>query len=137
MSAGQDSNLTPEAAAAEIERTGRLVRGRARWPGWVWFGVAVVNFGFFVGVGTVDRTVSQALTPLPIVVIVVIFVVAARQLVVGRHAGRINKPVALAAVVGLVLLQTVVLQGFTGWLVGLAAVMVAPYLVGAWRWLHS
>jgi hypothetical protein len=40
-------------------------------------------------------------------------------------------------VAGLVLYQTVLPQRFTGWLVLLAALMVTPYLVGAWRWLHS
>lgn len=141
MSTGHDHGITPEAAAAEIGRTGRQVRRRARWMGWLLLGVAAVNFGFFVGVGSADRPVSRALSPLPALLAVAIFLVVSRQPVVGRDAARINKPVFLAAlaaaVTGLVLYQTVMPQRFTGWLVLLAAFMVTPYLVGAWRWLRS
>jgi hypothetical protein len=71
----------------------------------------------------------------------VIFLVASRQPVVGRDAARINRPAVGAGLVGviagLVLYQTVLPQEFTGWLVLLAAFMVAPFLAGAWRWLRS
>jgi hypothetical protein len=95
---------------------------------------------FFVAVGSTGRGVSQALSPLPTLMAAAIFLVASRQPVVGRDIGRIIRPVAVAglvaAIVGLVLYQTVMPQRFTGWLVLLAALMVAPYLVGAWRWLR-
>jgi len=42
----------------------------------------------------------------------------------------------VTAVAGLVIYQTVMPQHFTGWLLLLAALMVSPYFVGAWRWLH-
>ena len=68
-----------------------------------------------------------------------IFLVASRQPVIGRDAARINKPVVVAslatAVTGLVLYQTVMPQGL-GWLILLAAFMVAPFLAGAWLWLR-
>jgi hypothetical protein len=89
----------------------------------------------------VTRPISYALSPLPALMAAAIYMVASRQPVVGQGAGRINKPVTYAglaaAVAGLVLYQTVLPQRFTGWLVLLAALMVTPYLVGAWRWLHS
>jgi hypothetical protein len=135
MSARHNSGMTPQAAAAEIDRTARQVRRRARWQGWLLLAVAVVNFGFYIAIGSADRTVSRALSPLPI------FLVASRQPVVGRDAARINRPVVVAAlataIAGLVLYQTVMPQGFTGWLVLLAAFMVTPFLAGAWRWLRS
>ena len=57
----------------------------------------------------------------------------------GRRADQ--QPLVLAglatAIAGLVLYQTVLPQGFTGWLVLLAAFMVTPFLAGAWRWLRS
>jgi cation transport ATPase len=141
MSARHNSGMTPQAAAAEIDRTARQVRRRARWQGWLLLAVAVVNFGFYIAIGSADRTVSRALSPLPILLAVVIFLVASRQPVVGRDAARINRPVVVAAlataIAGLVLYQTVMPQGFTGWLVLLAAFMVTPFLAGAWRWLRS
>jgi cation transport ATPase len=137
----EHSGMTPQAAAAEIDRMAHQVRRRARWQGWLLLAVAVVNFGFYIAIGSADRTVSRALSPLPILLAVVIFLVASRQPVVGRDAARINKPVVVAAlataIVGLVLYQTVMPQGFTGWLVLLAAFMVTPFLAGAWRWLRS
>ena len=55
-------------------------------------------------------------------------------LLVGRDAVQIYKPVVMAglatAITGLVLYQTVMPQGFTGWLVLLAAFMVTPFLAG-------
>lgn len=141
MSAEPDSGMTPQAAAAEIDRTAHQVRRRARWQGWLLLAVAAVNFGYYIAIGSADRTVSRALSPLPVLLTVVIFLVASRQPVVGRDAARINKPVVLAglatAIAGLVLYQTVLPQGFTGWLVLLAAFMVTPFLAGAWRWLRS
>jgi hypothetical protein len=141
MSAERDSGMTPQAAATEIDRTSRQVRRRARWQGWLLLAVAVVNFGFYIAIGSVGRTGSRALSPLPILLVVVIFLVASRQPVVGRDAARINKPVVAAglatAVAGLVLYQTVMPEGFTGWLVVLAAFMVTPFLAGAWHWLRS
>jgi hypothetical protein len=141
MSRQHDSRLTPQAAAAEIDRTTRQVRRRARWQGWLFLAVAVVNFGFYIAVGSADRTVSRALSPLPLLLVVAIFLVASRQPVVGRDAAQINKPVVVAglatAIAGLVLYQTVMPQGFTGWLVVLAAFMVTPFLAGAWRWFRS
>jgi cation transport ATPase len=141
MSTGHDSGMTPQDAAAEIDRTAHQVRRRAGWQGWLFLAVAVVTFGFYIAVGSADRAVSQALSPLPILLVVVTFLVASRQPVIGRDAARINKPVVIAGlatvIVGLVLYQTVMPQGFTGWLVLLAAFMVAPFLAGAWRWLRS
>jgi hypothetical protein len=130
MSAGHSSGMTPQAAAAEIDRTAHQVQRRARWQGWLLLAVAVVDFGFYIAVGSADRSVARALSPLPVLMAVVIFLVASRQPVIGRDAARINKPVLVAAVVtaitGLVLYQTVMPQGFTGWL----------FLAGAWRWLR-
>jgi hypothetical protein len=141
MNARHDSGMTPETAATEIDRTARRVRRRARWQGWLFLAVAAVDFGFYIAVGSADQTVSRALSPLPILLVMVIFLVASRQPVVGRDAARINKPVVAAglatAIAGLVLYQTVMPQGFTGWLVLLAAFMVTPFLAGAWRWLRS
>jgi hypothetical protein len=141
VSAGHDSGMTPQAAAAEIHRTAQQVRRRARWPGWLFLAVAVANFGFYIAIGSADQPVSRALSPLPALLVVVIFLVASRQPVVGRDAARINQPVVVAglatAIAGLLLYQTVMPQGFSGWLVLLAAFMVTPFLVGAWRWLRS
>ena len=140
MSAEQDSGLTPEAAATEIDRTARQVRRRARWQGWLFLTVAIVDFGFYIAIGSAGRAVARALSPLPLVLAVAIFLVASRQPVIGRDAARINRPVVAAAlaaaIAGLVLYQTVMPQGFTGWLVLLAAFMVTPFLAGAWRWLR-
>ena len=58
MSAGHDSGMTPQAAAAEIDRTAHQVRRRARWQGWLLLAVAIVNFGFYIAIGSADRTVS-------------------------------------------------------------------------------
>ena len=140
MSTEHDSGMTPEAAAAEVDRTARQVRRRARWQGWLFLAVAAVDFGFYIAVGSVGPTASRALSPLPLLLVVAIFLVASRQPVIGRDAARINKPVVVAglatAVAGLVLYQTVMPPGFTGWLVLLAAFMVAPFLAGAWLWLR-
>src|SRR5512146_38098 len=131
MNAGHDSGMTPQDAAAEIDRTAHQVRRQARWQGWLFLAVAVVNFGFYIAIGSAARTVARALSPLPILLAVVIFLVASRQPVVGRDAAQINKPVVAAAlataIAGLVLYQTVMPQGFTGWLVLLAAFMVTPF----------
>jgi hypothetical protein len=139
MNAGHNSGMTPQAAAAEIDRTAHQIRRRARWPGWLFLAIAAVNFGFYIAIGSADRTVSRALIPLPILLVVVIFLVASRQPVIGRDAARINKPVVVAslatAVTGLVLYQTVMPQGL-GWLILLSAFMVAPFLAGAWLWLR-
>lgn len=141
MSAEHDTDMTPQAAAAEIDRTGRQVRRRARWQGWLLLAVALVNFAYTIAIGSASLTVSRALEPLPILLVVVIFLVASRQPVIGRDAARINKPAVLAALVaavaGLVLYQTVLPQRFTGWLVLLSALMVMPLLAGAWRWFRS
>ncbi len=40
--------MTPQAAAAEIDRTAHQVRRRARWQGWLLLAVAIVNFAFMV-----------------------------------------------------------------------------------------
>ncbi len=133
-------DLSPQAAAAELERTNRRVQRRAHWPAWMFLVLAVINFAFFVIIGSGDRTIGNALIPLPTLLAVAIFVVASRQPVIGRDAQKINKPVALAGIVtvvaGLIIDQTVLPRHFTWWLVLLAVFMVAPYLVGAWRWLH-
>jgi hypothetical protein len=135
-----DDDLTPEAAAAEVDRAAWQVRRRARWPGWMFLVFAAIDFAFFVIVGSGNRTVSDALIPVPALLAAAIFLIAARQPVVGQDAQRINKPIAIAgivtAVAGLVIYQTVMPQHFTGWLLLLAALMVSPYFVGAWRWLH-
>lgn len=140
MSAEHDSGMTPQAAAAEIARTAHQVQRRARWQGWLLLAVALVNFGFYIAIGSAGQSAARALSPLPILLVVVIFLVASRQPVVGRDAARINKPVVVAglatAIAGLVLYQTVMPQGFTGWLILLAAFMVTPFLAGAWRWLR-
>jgi len=140
MDAGHDGGMTAQAAAAEIDRTSRQVRRRARWQGWLLLAVAVADFGFYIAVGSASHNVSRALSPLPLVLVAVIFLVASRQPVIGRDAGRVNRPYIVAALVaavaGLVLYQTVMPQGFSGWLVLLAAFMVSPFLAGAWRWLR-
>jgi hypothetical protein len=133
-------DLSPRAAAAELERTAALVRRRAHWPAWMFLALAGVNFAFFVVVGSGNRALADALIPLPTLLAVGVFLVAARQPVIGQDAQRINKPVALAGLVtvaaGLLVDQTVLPRRFTWWLALLAALMVAPYLVGAWRWLR-
>jgi cation transport ATPase len=140
MSAEHDGDMTPQAAADEISRTFHQVRRRARWQGWLFLAVAVVNFGFYIAVGSAGVTVARALSPLPVLLAVVTFLVASRQPLVSRDAARINKPVVLAglatAIAGLVLYQTVMPQGFTVWLILLALFMVTPFLAGAWRWLR-
>jgi hypothetical protein len=141
MSAGHNRRMTPQTAAAEIDRTAYKVRRRARWQGWLFLAVAAVNFGFYIAIGSADRTVSRALIPLPILLAAAIFLVASRQPVVGLDAARTNRPVVVAAlaaaIAGLVLYQTVMPQGFTGWLVLLATIMITPFLAGAWRWLRT
>jgi hypothetical protein len=71
---------------------------------------------------------------------VIIFVIARRQPVISQDAQRINRPIALAAIItvvaGLVIDQTLLPRHFTSWLLLLSALMVSPYLVGAWRWFH-
>ncbi len=133
-------DVSPEAAAAELDRTAGRVRRRAHWTAWLFLALAVVNFGYFVIVGSGNHAVANALIPVPTLLAVVIFVVASRQPVIGLDAARINKPVALAGVVtvvaGLVVEQTLLPDHFSGWLVLLAAAMVSPYLVGAWLWFR-
>ncbi len=133
-------DLSAQLAAAELDRTAARIRRRALWPAWMFLVLAAVNFAFFVIVGSGNRTVGNALIPVPTLLAVAIFFVSVRQPVIGRDAERINKPVALAGVatvvVGLIIDQLVLPRHFTWWLVLLAALMVAPYLVGAWRWLR-
>jgi hypothetical protein len=133
-------DLTPAQAAAEVERMTSRVHRRAQWPAWMFLGVAAVNFAFFVVVGSANHRVSDSLSPVPALLAVAIFLIVARQPVIGADAQRINRPILIAAIVttvsGLIIDQTVMPKHFTGWLVLLAAVMVSPYLVGAWRWLH-
>jgi hypothetical protein len=132
--------LTPADATAEIGRMTSRAHRRARWSGWMFLGVAAVNFAFFVLVGSANHRVSDSLSPIPSLLAVIIFLIVARQPVIGQHAQRINRPVLIAAIVaaiaGLIIDQTVLPHRFTGWLILLAAVMVSPYLVGAWRWLR-
>jgi hypothetical protein len=134
-------DLTPEQASVEIERMTSQVRRRARWPAWMFLGVAAVNFAFFVVVGSANHRVSDSLSPVPALLAVTVFLIVARQSVIGADAQRINRPILIAAILttvaGLVIDQTVLPHHFTGWLVLLAAAMVSPYLVGAWRWLHQ
>jgi hypothetical protein len=134
------SDMTPAEAASEVERMRSRVQQRSHWPAWMFLGLAAVNFAFFIAVGSGNHTVSTSLSPVPSLLAVLILVIVARQPVIGRDSQRINRPVAIAgivlAVAGLVVYQTVLPQHFTGWLVLLAAVMVSPYLVGAWRWLR-
>jgi cation transport ATPase len=141
MSTDQHNGMTPETAATEIDRTTRQVRRQARWHGWLFLAVAAVDFGFYIAVGSASHSVSRALAPLPILLAAAIFLVASRQPVVGRDAAQVNRPVVAAAlaaaIVGLVLYQTVMPQGFSGWLVLLAAFMVTPFLAGAWRWFRA
>jgi hypothetical protein len=140
MSTQYDGGMNPETAAAEIGRTAHEVRRRARWQGSLFLAAAAVDFGFYIAVGSASEPVARALSPLPVLLVVAIFLVASRQPVIGRDAKRINKPVVAwalaAAFAGLVLYQTVMPQGFTGWLVLLAALMVTPFLAGAWQWLR-
>jgi hypothetical protein len=140
MSDGHHSGMTPEAAATEIDRTTRQVRRRGRWQGWLFLAVATVNFGFYLAVGSASPAVARALSPLPVLVVAAIVLVASRQPVVGRDAAHINKPVLVwgitTAFTGLALYQAIMPQGFSGWLVLLAAFMVAPFLAGAWQWLR-
>ena len=140
MGVEHDGDLSPQRASAEVERTTLAVRRRARWQGWLFLAVGLLNFGFYVAVGSASQTVARALSPLPLALAVVVLAVATRQPVVGRDAARTNQPIVVAglvtAVVGLVLYQEFLPQGFTGWLVLLAAFMVTPFMVGAWRWLR-
>ena len=130
----------PQSAADEAHRAAVRTRRRAQWPAWLFLGLAVVNFAFFVIAGSGDRLLSTSLSPLPTLLAVVVLVIASRQPVVGRDARRINRPVVgaalIAAVGGLILDQTLLPHRFTWWLVLLAALMVTPYLVGAYRWLR-
>jgi hypothetical protein len=133
-------DLTPAQAAAEVERISSRVQRRAQWPGWLFLGLAAVNFAFFVVIGSANQALSNALVPVPSLAAVIIFVIARRQPVISQDAQRINRPIALAAIItvvaGLVIDQTLLPRHFTSWLLLLSALMVSPYLVGAWRWFH-
>ena len=130
----------PQSAADELDRATARTRRRAQWPAWLFLGLTVVNFAFFVIAGSGNRALSTTLIPLPTLLAVVVLVITSRQPVVGRDAARINRPVVwaalIAAVVGLILDQTLLPHRFTWWLVLLAALMITPYLIGAYRWLR-
>lgn len=65
MGTGHDSDINPEAAAAEIDQVAHRVRRRAQWQGWLFLSVAVVDFGFYIAIGSANPTVSRALSPRP------------------------------------------------------------------------
>jgi hypothetical protein len=135
-----EHELDPQAASARIAQLERRAGRRARWPGWLFLAIAVVNAGLFVVIASADRSAARALSLVPALLVVVIVGVAARQPVIARDSRQINRPVLVAAiatnVAGLVLDQTVLPQHFTGWLVVLAIAMQSPLLVGAWLWLR-
>ena len=133
-------DLTPAQAAAEVERMTSRVHHRSRWPSWMYLGVAIVNFASFVVAGSANHRISSSLSPIPVLLAAAIFLIVARQPVIGTNAQRINRPILIAAIIttvaGLIIDQTVMPDHVTSLLILLAAAMVSPYLVGAWRWLH-
>ena len=82
-------------------------------------------------VGSANHRVSEALSPVPALLTVAIFVILARQPVIGADAQQVNRPILIAAVVtavsGLIIDQTVLPHHFTGWLVLLAAGVAVPW----------
>lgn len=131
--------MSPREVVARVAHLSRRASRRASWPGWLFLAVAVINAALFVGMGSGDRAVSRALSTVPILLVIVVLVFAARQPVIARDSGHINRPVLVAAiatnVAGLVVYQTVLPQQFTGWLVALAIAMQSPLVAGAWLWL--
>lgn len=136
----EQPELSPRAAAEQLDRTASQVRRRGHWPAWLFLSMAGVTFAFVLLLGSGSHAVSSALSPVPGLLAVAVIVIVTRQPVIGRDAQAINRPVVLAglvtAVAGLVVDQTVLPSHFTGWLVLVAFLVVSPYLVGAIRWLR-
>ena len=137
---GEHHDLSPQAAAEQLERTSSQVRRRTHWPAWLFLAMAAVTFTFVILAGSDSHALSTALSPLPAVLSVAIILIVNRQPVIGRDAPAINKPVVLAglvtAVTGLIIDQTVLPDHVTGWLVLVAVFVISPYLVGATVWLR-
>jgi hypothetical protein len=135
-----DHWLNPHEAMARVDQLSRGATRRGRWPAWLFLAIAAVNAVLFVAVAAGDRSVSRALSLVPALLIVAVVGVVARQPVIGRDSGQINRPVLIAAIAtniaGLVIDQTFLPQHLTGWLVALAVAMQSPLLVGAWLWLR-
>ncbi len=135
-----EHDLSPREAVARIADFSRRASSRARWPGWLFLAVAVVDAALVMAMGSGNRAVSRTLSVVPALLVIAILAFAARQPVIGRHSGQINRPVLIAAiatnVAGLVVYQTVLPQHFTGGLVVLAIAMQAPLVAGAWLWLR-
>jgi hypothetical protein len=138
---GRDGRPSPEAAFAEIERTGRQVRRRGRWPGLVWLGIAGVLFGSFVLSGSGDQLLIEIVGPILLLAALAVYLVAARQPVVSDRYRQKGLPLSYAylgaVAVATVIKLTVLPQHFTAWLVVLGALMSVPALVAAWRSLCS
>lgn len=142
MNAEHEQHLSPEIAAAEVQRVTRQVQHRGRWPGWMWLVMAVVTCGFFLATGSGNRLLTDVVGPLPLVAAVVIYLLASRQPVVARRAlasgdKQLSYAFLATVVVGTAIDLTVLPKGFSAWLVLLAVLMAVPCLVGSWRWLHS
>lgn len=141
MGGGEQGGISPEAAAAEIERAAGQVRRRARWPGLMWLACAVVMFGFFLGTGSGNVWLNDVLGPIPLLAAGALYLFAARQPVVSDRGRRDDKllsyaflgTVAVATAIKLAVLP----ERFTGWLVLIAALAIVPALIGAGRWLRS
>lgn len=135
-----DGDISPEMAAAEIERTAGHVRRRGRWPGVVWIGIAAVVFGCFVVSGSGSRLLTELVGPVLLLAAVAVYFTRNRQPVVSDRNRQEDQPLAYAflgaVVVATVIKLTVLPQHFTAWLVVLGVLMSVPALIAAWRWLN-
>lgn len=139
---GQEgARLSPHAAAAEIDRMSQRVRAGGRWQGWMWLIIGVATFTFYVGTGSGSVVLADVIAPAFGLLGVASCLYAARQRVVDRVAGRIERPVTgcyVAVVVrGVVLKLTVLPDRLTPGLVIVAVIMAVPGFVGAWLVLHT
>ncbi len=137
----EDAELSPQAAAAEIDRMSQRVRKGGRWQGWMWLIIGVATFAFYAGTGTGDPVLADVIAPSFLLIGLCLGLYAARQHVVDEVGGRIEQPVSTAyvtaVVVGVVLKLTVIPDRLTAGLVIVGVLVAFPPLVGAWRVLHA
>ncbi len=108
----EDTALNARAAAAEIDRMSARVREGGRWQGWTWLVIGLATCVFYVGTGSGYGLVADVVGPAFGLLAIVLCIYAARQHVVDRVGGRIERPVTeayvTAVVVGVVLKLTVI-----------------------------